>query len=490
MIPRPLAMPPRIQKRPAAAEGEHESKTKQSKTKHVHPLVPAWTHAALNSGSTLADIYAEVRKKVDIPQGHVIRVATALPNTLSPMPTLMEVMPEAHYALAAIYCKNQAGYALVGKYKADHVYAGLSCDPGACECLKHGCCSTGYTGTVDVMLSSSECSGAVLDEVEPSLVSSSRSDQSRLVSSSRSDQSRLVYVIAVGMSAITEVTFCSNQSVPIMAFVSEKERFRDQLDEAVSKNEALSKTHRITGLRMEIGKTGLPHRSARWIFIVLPRTFTTDPIRILQSMPVSTRCVPLESIIDAVSSDLCAGWKALSKKRNEGNKQKGEASKQEEGEASKQEHDILPAGINPGDILARHPYCKKAIDAAVVATGNPCSKKAIDARIASLLYWMEQQNSAEGVVDVSKKAPVCVDGTIPDTNGKKVYVHRSSKKAISLTPYHVLSTLGYIPALHNLAACTPSVADAASKKALPCTLIFACLLACSKTLSDNRSAAV
>ena len=87
MIPRPLAMPPRIQKRPAAAEGEHESKTKQSKTKHVHPLVPAWTHAALNSGSTLADIYAEVRKKVDIPQGHVIRVATALPNTLSPMPT-------------------------------------------------------------------------------------------------------------------------------------------------------------------------------------------------------------------------------------------------------------------------------------------------------------------------------------------------------------------------------------------------------------------
>ena len=93
-------------------------------------------------------------------------------------------------------------------------------------------------------------------------------------------------------------------------------------------------------------------------------------------------------------------------------------------------------------------------------------------------------------MDVTKEnAPVCVDGTIPDTNGQKIYVHRPSKKAIPLNPYHVLSTLGYIPELHNLAAGTPAVADAASKKALPCTLVFACLLACSKALSENRSTA-
>ena len=141
----------------------------------------------------------------------------------------------------------------------------------------------------------------------------------------------------------------------------------------------------------------------------------------------------------------------------------------------------LPAGIDPSEILGRYPYIKIPHDS---------SKNGFAARVAVLLYWMEHQNAIEGVVDVNKqKTPVRVDATIPDTSGKKLYMHRSSKKAIVLNPYHVLSTLGYIPMLHNLALRAPATADAASKKALPCTLVFACLLACSKALSENRSAA-
>ena len=174
-------MPPRSKKRPAAAEGEPESKKKQRKQTHVHPLVPAWTHAALNSGSALAGVYAEIRKNIGVPQGRVIRVATALPNTLSPMPTVMEVMPEAHYALAATYSKSHAGFALLGKkHTADHIYVNL---PSIPCCVKHASYSCN-PGTADIMLSSSECSQGILDEVEPSLVPSSLNIQSNIVVSS------------------------------------------------------------------------------------------------------------------------------------------------------------------------------------------------------------------------------------------------------------------------------------------------------------------
>lgn len=143
----------------------------------------------------------------------------------------------------------------------------------------------------------------------------------------------------------------------------------------------------------------------------------------------------------------------------------------------------VPADINPSEVLNRYPYIKKPM----AALGrDDSSNNGLTARVAVLLYWMEHQNATEGVVDISKeKTPVCVDGTIPDTSGKKLYMHRSSKKAIALNPYHILSTLGYNPVLHNLAFGAPALAETTSKKALPCTLVFACLLACSKTLFDR-----
>ena len=280
------------------------------------------------------------------------------------------------------------------------------------------------------------------------------------------------------MRAVTEVTYCSKKSVRFMAFVSDRESFQDQLEEA------LSETHNLTGVRVEIGKTGLPHRSAKWVFIARPKTFQTpsgvDPAQVLQMMSVR-KCVALEQLLGSVSANLCAGWKALTK-----NKSSKKKSEEGSGAADTQHGDNLPAGSSVGEILARHPYCKKAVD----ALHDDSNKEKITARLASLLYWMDQQNAPEGVVDVSKdRAPVCVDGTIPDTNGKKIYVRRANQKAVALNPYHALAVLGYIPEMHNLAACTPAVADAASKKAPPCTLVFACLLAISKTLPDGRAAA-
>ena len=105
---------------------------------------------------------------------------------------------------------------------------------------------------------------------------------------------------------VTEVNFCSKKSVNIIAFVSEKGCLPDKLEEA------LSKTHHITSVRMEIGKTGLPHRGARWVFIARSRGH--DPVHVLQSVSVR-KCVALETLLSAVSSELCAGWKALSKSK-------------------------------------------------------------------------------------------------------------------------------------------------------------------------------
>ena len=155
---------------PAAAEGEHDASgesKKQRKQSNAHPLVPAWTHAALNSSCALTSVYAEIRKVIGAPQGRAIRVVTALPNTLSPMPSVMHVMPEAHYVMASIYSKSHAGYALVGKNTADHVYTSLPFD-SAGVCLRHDSCSCDI-GAADLMLSSSECSRDVLDDVAPGL---------------------------------------------------------------------------------------------------------------------------------------------------------------------------------------------------------------------------------------------------------------------------------------------------------------------------------
>ena len=277
----------------------------------------------------------------------------------------------------------------------------------------------------------------------------------------------------------TEVNYCIKNSVKIIAFVSDKERFHDKLENA------LSKTHHLTGVRMEIGKTGLPHRGARWIFIARSRNaFVSDsehdPAQVLRSVSVR-KCIALETLLSAVSSDLCAGWKAFSKKKSKKSEQAGSSGA--DGLTSSTPADMLgnmPVEFNPSEILDRYPYIKKPM----AALGHDSSKKDLATRVAVLLYWLEQQNAIEGVVDVNKeKTPVCVDGTIPDTRGKKIYLHRSSKNAIALNPYHVLSTLGYKPTLHNLAVCAPATAETASKEALPCTLVFACILACRKTLA-------
>ena len=114
------------------------------------------------------EVYAELRKNIGIVPGRALRVATALHNTLSPMPTVKDVLPEVQYVMAAIYSKTVAAYALVGKNTADHVYTGLP-DSGMHVCLKHGGCSC-QPGAVDILLSSSECPPDVFDDVEPSLV--------------------------------------------------------------------------------------------------------------------------------------------------------------------------------------------------------------------------------------------------------------------------------------------------------------------------------
>lgn len=264
----------------------------------------------------------------------------------------------------------------------------------------------------------------------------------------------------------------------MIAFVSDKESFQDQLEEA------LNKTHHVTGVRMEIGKTGLPHRGSRWIFIARLRDLSLDPVQVLKVVSVR-KCVALQTLLDAGGPDLCAGWTALSKKKKKNDKNNKTNPIGSSGASASMPTvgGIIPEDINPSEILGRYPYIKKPMDALGKGDSN---EDGLTARVVALLYWMEQQNASEGVVDVSKeRTPVCVDGTIPDTSGKKLYIHRLSKRAIALNPYQVLSTLGYNPQLHNLALGTLAAAEAASKKALPCTLVFACLLACCKTLSEG-----
>ena len=150
--------------------------------------MPAWTHAALNSSNALTEVYAELRKNIGVVPGRTLRVATALPNSLSPMPTVMDVLPEVRYVVAAIYSKTVAAYALVGKNTADHVYMSLP-DSGGHMCLKHGGCSC-QPGAVDILLSSPDCSLGVIGDVEPSLVGHRRS----LATVAANESARIIYV--------------------------------------------------------------------------------------------------------------------------------------------------------------------------------------------------------------------------------------------------------------------------------------------------------
>ena len=109
------------------------------------------------------------------------------------------------------------------------------------------------------------------------------------------------------------------------------------------------------------------------------------------------------------------------------------------------------------------------------------------ARAELLMYWMNQLGAREGVVDLSRPHDhVHLDATLPDSRGKKLYVHQGGQQAIVLHPYQVLSAIGYSPdAVHNVAVATASAAELIVTKAIPFNVVFSCFMACAKVLAGQ-----
>ena len=227
----------------------------------------------------------------------------------------------------------------------------------------------------------------------------------------------------------------------------------------------------ISHQTLSLGMLGLPLHGTRTATFL--RKCAIDPADLLKLVRLDF-CVPLHNLLGNVSKDLADGWAELEIRARQSN------------QFDMAQHSAIVIELGMAGLL---PSCSTETFTGVLPDEfQPIPLDALGtARVELLLHWMDKMEVAVGSVDVSKKFdPVHLDATLPDSKGKKIIVTRKNAHttAYAMGLVDTLAVLGYSPDAHNVAVMPYAIAERAVCKALPLNLVWACVLACTKCLTQ------
>ena len=482
-------MPPKVMKRPAAADdaaaaADEALENKKGKRSKKSPVSPTWTHGKL-SYSEPADILSNILDRIGRTVSRDLKVLSTFQG-LSPFASFCGKGPGIKHVCTAVDGKR-APYALLQRSRAMHIFGKLD-DIGHTECLKHGKVCVPELDDIDLVMCAGDVAcvldaapclgvggwgGSVIDlrvgrrSVIFGVVGGGGERRGRYDLGGVGEQ--LIFG-GDGWAVIEAACFKKvKPSVGVFVIPTGYEDLVDMLDQLRGNHGGVEYMKYVT--HAAFGKYGSPiHGNATVVFITRRELIHPDDI----FSPVFTKsCTHAATALATVSEDLRRGWTELAST--------GKGDAVDDAEVNEILKGMVEGGFLPSQFARLGLTGGKPIFAR--------SSLAV-ARLEALQWWMADQGKDFGIVNITgKDNMVYLDGSFPKI-GKNatMAIARKDTTGVSfraLTNIDTLAILGYNVKAYNISVSTHAITSQTLASSIPVPVAFAVVMAVASALLPN-----